>query len=445
MLGFGNSGVVVLMKILTGWGRVIRVQTHLTRPETISELQTCIVNHPHSALVRGCGRSYGDEALNAEQLIITTRLDRFVSFDEKTLEFICESGVTLQDIQTTFLPRGYALIVSPGTATVTVGGAIANDVHGKNHDRVGSFGDHVKWFDLLLSTGDIVQCSRLQHATLFFATIGGLGLTGIIIRACLQLQKSPPTVRVQHTLFETPVELITQLKMARDRSTYSVAWLDLLTRKNWGRGILSTAEPDDTSTPSHHNHSFSIPGMASIFLNKISMRFYNQWHYQKTKRTPLSFVEGLFDYLYPLDRITNWNVLYGRKGFYQFQCVIPDIFAEKGLYDLFSFLQKQSEKPYLTVLKTLGSEGVGLLSFPAKGFTLALDFPNHTKTQSILKTLADITVHYHGRVYLAKDATLSAEQFALMYPKADEFRAILNDVDAKKMWRSLLSIRLGLS
>lgn len=426
-----------------GWGRTVIANTHAVRPEFISDLPRLIAQKEAiSFLSYGCGRSYGDEALNANgSTLITTRLNRFISFDQETLELVCESGVTLHDIQTTFLPKGIALITSPGTAFVTVGGAIANDVHGKNHDRVGSFGQHVKWFDLLLASTEIIRCSRSQNAAIFFATLGGLGLTGIITMVCLQLQRHPIAIYVSTELTATISALMTRLRTARDEATYSVAWLDL-TEKNFGRGILSTGEPDETPLQLSQQKKYCVPNRASIFLNRFSMECFNRLYFSRAEKNEKSFLQTLPEFLYPLDAVQNWNHLYGKNGFYQFQCVIPDDNADGGIEALLNAVRASSQLCYLAVLKTLGSSGEGLLSFPLRGFTLALDFPNQKNIFALLEELAEITVQHQGRVYLAKDACLSAAHFAAMYPYLGEFRAVLDHIDPCKKWQSELAKRL---
>ncbi len=430
-------------ELLSGWGNSIIEKTTLIRPEFIADLSQ-LNEDSQSIIARGCGRSYGDVAFNPNGLtMLTTRFNRFIAFDENTAELTCESGVTLRDIQQTFIPRGYALITSPGTADVTIGGAIANDVHGKNHERVGSFGNHIIWIELLLSSGEIIRCSQKENAILFFATIGGLGLTGIITRVCLQLQKQPASVSVKNEMIPDVSTCLSRLKAVRETATYSVAWLDMSSHQYFGRGVLSTAEPDHTLTAFSKNTPKSVPPLAHLFLNDFTIRLHNQWHYFQESRAEKESVQSLMTYLYPLDGIQNWNKLYGKRGFYQFQCVIPDDAAEDGIKEIIKAVSNSAEKPYLSVLKTFGSEGRGLLSFPLRGFTLAMDFPNKQNTLALLHKLEDIAVAHHGRLYFAKDACMQAKHLEKMYPKINEFRDVLKEYDALHRWQSRLSRRLG--
>lgn len=430
-------------ELLSGWSKSIIEKTTVIRPEFMSDL-SLIQNNHQSIITRGCGRSYGDVAFNPHGLtILTTRFNRFISFDENTAELTCESGVTLRDIQHIFLPRGYALITSPGTADVTVGGAIANDVHGKNHDHVGSFGNHIVWMELLLSNGDMIRCSEKENNILFFATIGGLGLTGIITRVCLRLQKHPMAVLVKNEILSDIQTALLKLKAVRETATYSVAWLDMMSSKHFCRGILSTAEPNHTVTPFSKNTPKPLPSLSHLLLNHFTMRLHNEWHYFRESHAEKESVQSLMTYLYPLDGIQNWNTLYGKRGFYQFQCVMNDDAAVDGIHEIVKTVSNSAEKPYLSVLKTFGSEGRGLLSFPLRGFTLAMDFPNKQNTVALLHKLEDITVAHRGRIYFAKDACMRATHLEIMYPNINAFRDVLKKYDAAHRWESRLTKRLG--
>jgi len=440
-----------MKQLLSGWGRTQFVNAKTARPEYLSDLKPLLQKENTSLLAYGCGRSYGDEALNDSGItILMTRLNRLITFDDNTGELVCESGVTLSDIQTTFLPRGFALITSPGTAYITVGGAIANDVHGKNHDRVGSFGAHCLWFDLLLASGEIIRCSRSENQAIFFATIGGLGLTGIITIACIKLQKNPGMVHVQNELISTIPALITRLREVRDSATYSVAWIDLLSKKNFGYSILSTAEPDETKKKcdfkiKHEKLRSTRSKLISVsahFLNSVTMRCFNRLYYLHAKQTNTFFSQTLMQFLYPLDGIQHWNNLYGKKGFYQFQCVIPEDTAEAGIMAIINTVQNSQKKPYLAVMKTMGHESEGLLSFPLRGITLALDFPNQEGVLSVIEKCEAITLAHQGKIYLAKDACLDKKSFSIMYPQLSEYVAVLNQIDPEKRWQSQLANRL---
>jgi decaprenylphospho-beta-D-ribofuranose 2-oxidase len=439
-----------MKQTLSGFGRTQFITTHTLRPEYLFDLQSIVKNTQTPVLARGCGNSYGDEALTPDTTILLERLNRFVSFDAEKMQLVCESGVTLYDIQHTFLPKNIGLIISPGTALVSIGGAIANDVHGKNHDRVGSFSKSVIWLDLLLSNGDMMRCSRTENSQIFFATVGGLGLTGVITTVCLQLQAQSNTVVVSNEFIATIPALLSRLRAIRDQANYSVAWIDLVT-KHFGRSILSTAEPQSQQANvciKKDNDTFSsfisrlfvrIP----IFLNRYTIQLFNHLYYFLRFKKSHRFTQSLSEFLYPLDALPHWNYLYGKQGLYQFQCVIPDDYAESGIAEILDTVRQSKHRCYLGIIKTLGSDGEGLLSFTQRGFTIALDFPNKKNIRKLLHTLEMITLKYHGRVYLAKDACLTPESFSIMYPKISEFRAILKSIHSNT--QSTMAKRLGIT
>lgn len=429
---------------LSGWGRTIVEKNNVLQPAYLSDFPSACLN-AQSVIARGCGKSYGDESWNANgQTILTTHLNHFVAFDATSVLLTCESGVTLREIQQVFLPRGYALITSPGTADITVGGAIANDVHGKNQDQVGSFGDHIVWMEVLLSTGEVMLCSRDENPLLFLATVGGLGLTGVILRVCLRLQKHPMGVLVKDEIITNLDAFLARFRMVRKTATYSVAWLDLFSRKHFCHGVLSTAEPEQASIAFSPIKSKKLPPLSDLFLQDFTIGLHNRWHYFYHSIKKKESVQPLMQYLYPLDGIQNWNTLYGKRGFYQFQCVLPDHASDNGLREIIALISKSKQKPYLTVLKTFGRDGSGLMSFPMRGFTLAMDFPNKKDTIRLLHQLEDITVAHQGRLYFAKDACMRSEHLESMYPNISAFRDALVKYDAVHRWESRLSKRVGI-
>lgn len=430
---------------LSGWGNISCSPTRIYRPEFLSECASIIAENKRSTIARGCGRSYGDQAVNGNNNTMwMTRCNRFVAFDSVKKILICESGVTIHDIQTYFLPKKIGLKISPGTAWVTVGGAIANDVHGKNHDRVGSFSKQVLWFDLLIANGTVLRCSRQENSTVFYATIGGMGLTGIILQVALALQAQSPFVFVENTATATLSDMLALLKKQREKSTYSVGWLNLMSPGQETPGIFSTAEPDD-----HHDPVDAIPSsttnifakMGRYFLTDYAVNVYNQFYFYKNRKSKINNI-SLFSYLYPLDCVSHWNRWYGKKGFYQFQCVIPDAHADVGISDIISVVKKSPIPCYLAVIKTLGSEGEGMMSFPLRGFTVALDFPNRNGVVNVLHELHRMTILYGGRVYLAKDQCAESTAIAAMYPNLSVFQSVLDEIDPYYQFESDLSRRL---
>ncbi|MBA2491217.1 MAG: aminotransferase class III-fold pyridoxal phosphate-dependent enzyme [Gammaproteobacteria bacterium] len=433
---------------LHGWGRVSGGLTSVTLPETRAEaIEAMHSARDGTAIAFGGGRSYGDMALNSHgRVILTTQLNRILSFDSANGEVVCEPGVTFHELLREFLPFGFAAPVSPGTGFVTIGGAVANDVHGKNHDVAGSFGDHVRWIDLLLPCGDTVRLSPKDRPEWFNATIGGLGLTGIMLAVCFTLRRVPTNaVRVEERRIPDLEAFFAAFETARTRCTYSVAWIDALAGDaRLGRGILETAEHADAalsrSPPRRVRVPFDFPAAA---LNPWTVRAFNALYY---RRVPPSGrrVDRLIDqFLYPLDAILDWNRLYGRAGFYQFQCVVPEADSHRAIRRLLGEVASARAASFLAVLKTLGGQSQGLLSFPMRGYTLALDLPRRPGTERLIARLGGITLDYGGRVYLAKDACLPGELFQAMYPKLDRFRAVLDELDPHGRMSSDLSRRLG--
>nr|WP_227499175.1 FAD-binding oxidoreductase [Acinetobacter venetianus] len=382
-------------------------------------------------LVQGSARSYGDVCLNTNQVIVKTSiLNFFRSFDPASGILTCEAGILLKDIQDVFISKGWMLPVTPGTQLITVGGAIANDVHGKNHHIRGNFGHHVLEIELLRSSGELLICTRQTNKEIFYATIGGIGLTGIIVSAKIRLMPVvSPYLNVEYKSFKGVTEFLNLNKESADDWEYTVSWIDCLSGKNF-RGVFIRANHLETSKPCIANKSDpkKIPFLPPISLiNKASLKLFNQFYYfVNAKKQGGSYLQHFYDFQYPLDNIENWNVLYGRKGFYQYQCVIPLGAAACAIEEILELLQVAQQGSFLVVLKVFGNvRSEGLLSFPIEGITLALDFPNlGTKTLELFDLLDKVVLKAGGRLYLAKDARMSKELFEKMYPEATEFKKL---------------------
>jgi decaprenylphospho-beta-D-ribofuranose 2-oxidase len=443
---------------ITGWGRTHRATVAACRPERTATAEAAMTqgfdgssggSSDGGILAFGGGRSYGDAPLNhGGQVVLTERLNRMVSFDPADGTLVCEPGVTFDDLMTVFLPRGFVAPTTPGTAFATIGGAVANDVHGKNHDRVGSFGDHVRWLDLLLPSGEVVRTSPDERPDLFAATIGGVGLTGIILQVCFRLLPAPSScVVVQERRMPDLDAFIDGLEQARATAAYSVGWIDGLARgAALGRGILEIADPAhcDPATVARTKVRKVPVDLPGIVLNPVSIGLFNHAYYHRIPSTGRTRTVPMRQFFYPLDAIRDWNRIYGRRGFYQFQCVIPDVEARAGLHGLLRLISDARSGSFLAVLKTLGGEGRGMLSFPMKGYTLALDFPRRAGVEELLTRLTATTLDHGGRVYLAKDALLDADSFARMYPRLDEFRGVLERIDPGRRLQSDLARRLNI-
>ncbi len=441
---------------LSGWGNVPCHTSNVVRPEKINEVRD-LVAAPEvaSVIARGLGRSYGDAALNADaRVLLDTHLDRLLSFDPASGVLECEVGVSFADLLHFFLPRGFFPAVTPGTKYVTVGGAIAADVHGKNHHRDGSISNFVESFELLLASGLVIRCSRQENADAFWATIGGMGLTGILLTA--RLRKRPVKSAYLIVDYQKARDLDQVLELfaqGDEQYQYSVAWIDCLASGSvMGRSVLMRGNHAlATDLPAHLQAAplavkpkrkrgvpFYFPKLA---LSPMTVRLFNNRYYKRQK-------EGrrIVDYdtfFYPLDSIQHWNRIYGMRGFFQYQAVFPRATARACLVELLEKLTDSRRASFLAVLKTMGAAGGGLLSFPMEGQTLALDIPNDgPATVSFLQELDAIVLRHGGRVYLAKDACLTPESFRAMYPDHAKFRQIKQQLDPQNRFSSSLSRRL---
>lgn len=440
---------------ISGWGRSSIARVRAARPERPRDIEAALAAvksgdklTPHDLIARGAGRAYGDSALNdGSHVVLTTRLNRLLGFDPQTAEVICESGITFADLMATFLPRGYVAPASPGTAFATVGGAVAADVHGKNHDRHGSFGDHVRWFDLLMADGSTRRVSPDSDPELFQATIGGMGLTGLLRAVCFKLLPGArPNVKVREQRMASIDHFLTAFTEVRETATFSVGWIDALARgASLGRGILETAEFTTEEQAFKRRKPHRVPfDFPHFMLNRLSIRAFNQLYYRRIPAGGRERLRPLGEFLYPLDSIHDWNRIYGRRGFYQFQAVIPDVAAATGLRQLLETIAAAGTGSFLAVLKTLGRAGRGYLSFPIRGHTLALDFPRSPANAELLRRLAAITQDHGGRVYLAKDALLSPDALRAMYPGLPQFQEVLRRVDPDAVFTSDQARRLAL-
>ncbi len=441
---------------LSGWGRYPVVDCRVERLREREALPGLLAGHD-TALARGNGRSYGDAALNPELTLSMLAMDRMLAFDAKTGLLTCEAGVMLADVLATFVPRGWFPPVVPGTKFVTVGGMIAADVHGKNHHRDGTFGAHVESLMLATANGDVQPCSRAENADLFRATLGGMGLTGVILAASFRLKPIATAFVMAETLAVRDLdETMAVFEASRDWP-YSVAWLDCLARgAKLGRSLITRgtfmarrALPSQlASNPSRLPpvSKFSVPMDApSVLLNRASISRFNELYYRwgrvRSGGRPVHFDPFFF----PLDRIEAWNRLYGRRGFVQYQCVLPKAKSPTGIAALLERIAASGQGPFLTVLKLFGPAGEGLMSFPMEGYTLALDFPIRGGTLALLDGLDAITHAHGGRVYLAKDACCAPERVRQGYPQRDAFKAVRAEaVGETPRFASALSRRLAL-
>lgn len=441
---------------LSGWGRYPAEDCAVFRPEkrrTVAEILAS-EQQPHF-IARGLGRSYGDTAVNGGGGVLSTaRLNRMLAFDEDTGILECESGVSLAGIVSAFLPRGWFLPVTPGTKFVTVGGAIANDVHGKNHHRDGTFGAYVRQLTLLTPKGKSIACSPDKDSDVFWATVGGIGLTGIILTATIQLQRVESAyMKVDYRRTRNIHEALEAIRETDAHYQYSVAWVDCLAKgASLGRSILmlgdhaapnalpSGRDPFGARPRKKPGVPFDFPG---VVLNPLSIKAFNAAFYAFHPTSDGKIVD--YDtYFYPLDAIGNWNRIYGKRGFTQYQATFPADRVE-GLVKLLERLSAASCASFLAVLKRLGPEGSGLLSYPFEGFTLTLDIPIRVGLLAFLQDCDRLVLEYGGRLYLAKDMCMHADTFAAMYPRVGEFRKVRRKLDPNGLLSSRMARRLRLA
>jgi decaprenylphospho-beta-D-ribofuranose 2-oxidase len=436
---------------LSGWGRHPVQECRVLRPEKVSELGEVMGSAPEGGVVsRGLGRAYGDAALNQGGHVVShLRLDRILAFDEEAGVVECEGGVTLADLVEVFLPRGWFLPVVPGTRHVTVGGAIAADVHGKNHHRDGTFGRFVDELRLLTPGRGMLACSREREPDAFRATLGGMGLTGAIVSARLRLMRvESPFVSVDYSPTRDLDDALARFGESDAGHRYSVAWIDALAKgRSLGRGVLMQGDHAPSSAPSGRTSRrgsrslpFDLPGAA---LNRFTVGAFNRL-YRATHGERTGAVEPLERFFWPLDAVGDWNRAYGRRGFVQYQLVVPLDRADA----LAAVLRRAAESgraSFLAVLKRFGPAGEGILSFPMAGWTLSLDFPVAAGLAEMLGEMDRTVADAGGRVYLAKDAMLDAATFARMYPAAGAFRAVRRTLDPAGVLTSSLARRVGLA
>ena len=430
---------------ISGWGNYPKHEAKMLTPSSRAKVQAEIIQEG-TLIARGMGRSYGDSA-NAMNVLQTAYINHFIEFDKVTGKLTAEAGITLREILEVIVPRGWFLPVTPGTSYVTLGGAIASDVHGKNHHIAGTFGQHVKSLSMLLGTGEVVTTSPLHHSDLFHATCGGMGLTGIIMSATIQLLPIKSSLISQKTIKADCVEAACEAFESNSDATYSVAWIDCLSKgKSLGRSVIMLGEHAEhggleIDTRQKVFLPFSTP---SSLLNSLTMKAFNTAYWNKSKQN-VSQTVALMPYFYPLDAIGNWNRLYGKKGFVQFQCVLPNIDGVANMRKLLTEISNSGEGSFLAVLKQFGVRNENLLSFPTEGYTLALDFKASETTIQAVKRYEDMVVDMGGRLYLTKDALMQESTFKATYPNWEKFEAVRVQYGAVGKFCSAQSKRLGLA
>jgi decaprenylphospho-beta-D-ribofuranose 2-oxidase len=442
-----------MKKIIANWGNYPVMETE-EKTFTFEEHLNEILLHSNGIIARGNGRCYGDASL-AKHTISTLKFDKILSFDTQNGIFECQSGLTLDKILEVIVPKGWFLPVTPGTKFITVGGAIASDVHGKNHHIDGCFSHHVLEMDILLSSGEIVSCSPDLNSDLFWATCGGMGLTGIITSAKFDLKKIESSYIVQKQIKAKNLEEVIQLFEDYKHYTYSVAWIDCLKKgKHFGRSILMLGEHakfEDLNEKKKENplklpnkkqitFPFTLP---SFVLNQLTIKTFNFLFYWKNTKKEINNIISYEPFFYPLDAILHWNRGYGKQGFIQYQFVLP-LESKQGLVEILKKISDKGLGSFLAVLKIFGKQD-DLISFPKEGYTLALDFPVRKGLFEFLDELDKVVLDYGGRLYLSKDARMKSEIFWSGYSKANQFLDIVKKYNPEFKFNSVQAHRLSIT
>lgn len=440
------------MTALAGWGRFRPAETRVARMRSEADVAAALAAGG-PLIARGNGRAYGDSAVSPGATLDMTGMDRMLSFDPETGVLEAEAGVLLADIIETFLPRGWFPAVTPGTRFVTLGGAIAADVHGKNHHLDGSFGAFVDWVDVMDAEGRVTRA--VPNTELFGWTVGGMGLTGVILRAGLRLRPVETGWICQDMRATQTLDATIDMMEATLRAPYSVAWLDCVTTgPMMGRGLvmlgrhagLGDLPPSQRSRPYHvpRKPTVRLPvDLPAMALNGLTRQAFNALYYWNGRRKPGERLVDWQSYFYPLDAVLDWNRGYGRAGFLQFQCALPQHAAREGMHALLAAIARSGEASVLSVLKRFGPQE-GRFSFPMAGYTLALDFPVNDRSLALMETLDRITLDHGGRFYLAKDARMPRAVLEAADDRVTAFREMRAATGAGARFVSVQSERLGL-
>ncbi len=429
-----------------GWGRLSEA-SHEVIPLTDRFRVGGQLRQRPGGIAHGMGRSYGDAALNAGGLLWATRgLDRFIDFDAESGRLSCEAGVLLRDIQRLCVPRGWMLAASPGTQLVTVGGAIANDVHGKNHHVMGSFGDHVRRLVLQRTDGTTIECGPDLQPDWFAATVGGIGLTGVIVWAELQLRPVPGAWLDTESLpYGTLDEFFALSRRSEADWEYTVSWIDCLSGgmgRGQARGLFMRGNHASVDRgPLPRDKARRVPFTPPVSLvNGLSLRAFNAAYYSMGSWRAGRTTQHYEPFFYPLDNLHEWNRIYGPRGFHQYQCVLPSESGAAGVQAMLAEIGRSGRGSFLAVLKTFGDrEALGLLSFPRPGVTLALDFANTgSGLETLFQRLDAIVAECRGRLYLAKDGRMPRSLFEAGYPRLAEFKRYRDPGLSSEMSRRLM-------
>ncbi|MFN8321277.1 MAG: FAD-binding oxidoreductase [Chitinophagales bacterium] len=439
---------------ISGWGNYPVQCSDIFTPENEEELQAFLVNS-EKLTPRGNGRSYGDSAIGRNTLK-SSKLNKILDFNSEDGTITCQSGVLLSSILNVIVPHGYFLAVTPGTKYVSVGGATASDVHGKNHNRKGNFSKHITYIKLLLSSGETLLCSPTLNQEVFWASCGGMGQTGFIIEVCLKLQKIETAYMVQHNIRCFNLKEVFNAFSQFSNYDYRIAWIDSFQKsKKLGRGVFTGANHCSLDMLSierktepfefRKKNAFAVPFMMpSFLLNGFFVRILNLWRWKKAPTIDSKNVVCFEDLFFPLDSVLDWHKLYGPKGFVQYQFALPLENAEEGIEQILQIVSNARDNSLLTVIKQFGKSNENtLLSFPMEGYTASLDFKVSATLFPLLEKLDEIVLQFGGRLYLTKDARMNLNMMIAGYPRLKEFQDILNTVNSDNKFTSAQRERIN--
>ena len=400
-----------MKKIISGWGRNTVSEANISFPKNLKELKKAIKKN---CIARGLGRSYGDSSIQPNKTVITTKLNSIIDFNKNKGILEAESGVSIKQLNEYIIKNGWFLPVTPGSKNITLGGMIATNVHGKNHHKVGSFGKYVISFKILDNKNRLISCSRKKNKKLFKYTIGGMGLTGVIYSLRIKLKKIFSDV-----IYEEKIKCYnlkeTLLHINKSKNwEYNVSWIDTSpSNEQIGRSIVSRGDFQKTNKKYIYNKSaneiFTLPNIFLFSLmNRFIIKILNTIYFNFSKSG--KNLTSINEYFYPLDKIKNWNNIYGQKGFISYQCSVPHKGANKSIFEILMTMKKYRAYSFVSVLKSMKKNDFPL-SFGQNGFTLVFDFPNYKNIKMILDKVTDIVLKYNGKIYLAKDSFISKEKF----------------------------------
>jgi decaprenylphospho-beta-D-ribofuranose 2-oxidase len=413
-------------KNIQNWGNFPKVDSEVLETSSYSEIKD-LINNKNKFIARGNGRCYGDSSLQ-RTIVSTLSLNKLLSFDTKNGILKVESGVLLSEILEVIVPQGFFLPVTPGTKWITIGGAVASNIHGKNHHKEGSISNYIESFEIITDSGDLKNCSKVENVTLFYQSLGGMGLTGIITTVTIKLKSIETSFIKQTSIKAKNLDEIINFFEEYNHYTYSVAWIDCLKKgKNLGRSILMLGEHATKNDLNRKQINFLAPHskkqikipfyFPNYTLNKFTVSLFNELFYYKQLVKEKQSIVHYNKFFYPLDMLNNWNRIYGKNGFTQYQFVIPFEKGREGLTKIMKVIAESGCGSFLAVLKTFGKKDdfTSPLSFPKEGYTLALDFKISSKVFSLLDRLDKLVLEYNGRLYLTKDVRMSKEMFEKTY------------------------------